>query len=109
MRLLAGLGLLAPISLLALWWALPDAIDSWTDEGTRSILAAVAAGTIGVSLTSILVFVYVQLRLRRLVKALERMGTGELGRSVKAPARGGGVFGQLARAVNRISEALETT
>ncbi len=109
MRLLAGLGLLAPISLLALWLAIPEAIDSWFDEGTRSILAAVAAGTIGVSLTSILVFVYVQLRLRRLVKALERMGTGELGRSVKAPARGGGVFGQLARAVNRISEALETT
>jgi diguanylate cyclase (GGDEF)-like protein len=109
MRLLAGLGLLAPISLLALWMAIPEAIDSWFDEGTRSILAAVAAGTIGVSLTSILVFVYVQLRLRRLVKAIERMGTGEIGIRVKTPARGGGVFGRLGRAVNRISEALETT
>ena len=109
MRLLAALGLLAPISLLGLWVAAPEAIDSWTDEGTRSILAAVAAGTIGVSLTSIIVFVYVQLRLRRLVKAIERMATGELGVNIRPPARGGGVFGRLARAVEGISQALATT
>ena len=90
MRLLAGLGLLAPVSLMALWIAMPDAIASWTDEGTRSILAAIAAGTIGVSLTSVLVFLYIRLRLRRLVRAAERMAAGELGVSLGAPARGGG-------------------
>jgi diguanylate cyclase (GGDEF)-like protein len=108
MRWLAALGLFAPMSVLALWLSVPEAIDSWTDEGTRSIVAAVAAGMIGVSLTSILVFVYVQLRLRRLVKAVERMATGELGVSVRSPARGGGVFGRLARAIDGISLALET-
>ena len=52
MRLLGGLGLLAPISFLAVWMAIPGAIDSWTDDGTRSILAAVVAGSMGVSLTA---------------------------------------------------------
>ncbi|HET7029084.1 MAG TPA: diguanylate cyclase [Candidatus Limnocylindrales bacterium] len=109
MRMLAGLGLLAPVSLIALWLAMPEAIDSWTDEGTRSVLAAIAAGTVGVSLTSILVFLYMRLRLRRLVKAAERMASGELGVSVGAPAKGGGSLGRLARAIDAISSALETT
>src|SRR5204862_4166069 len=44
MRLLGGLGLLAPISLLVVWIAVPDAIDSWTDDGSRSVVAAIVAG-----------------------------------------------------------------
>ena len=109
MRLLAGLGLLAPVSLIALWVAAPEAIDSWTDEGTRSILAALAAGTVGVSLTALLVFVYIRIRLRRLVKAAERMAAGELGVAVRAPGRGGGIEGRLGRAIQAIAAALETT
>jgi diguanylate cyclase (GGDEF)-like protein len=109
MRLLAGLGLLAPVSLFVLWIAMPGAIESWTTEGTRSILGAIGAGTIGVSLTSVLVFLYVRLRLRKLIRAVERMSQGELGVTVGAPIRGGGPIGRLARAIDAISSALETT
>src|SRR5690242_12341285 len=109
MRLLAGLGLLAPVSLIALWIAMPDAIQSWTDDGTRSIVAAAVAAMIGVSLTSVLVFLYMRLRLRKLVRAAERMAAGELGVSLGAPARGGGSIGRLARAIDAISSALDTT
>jgi diguanylate cyclase (GGDEF)-like protein len=73
------------------------------------MLAAVAAGMVGVSLTALLVFVYIRLRLRRLVKAAERMAAGELGVAVRAPVRGGGIEGRLARAIQTIAVALETT
>ena len=109
MRLLALLGLVAPVSLIVLWISAPEAIQSWTDDGTRSILAAVAAGMVGVSLTALIVFVYVRLRLRRLVKAAERMAAGELGVSVRAPRRGGGIEGRLGRAIQSIAVALDTT
>jgi CHASE2 domain-containing sensor protein len=46
MRLLGGLGLLAPICLLVVWIANPGADESWTDDGTRSVLSAVLAGTV---------------------------------------------------------------
>src|SRR4051812_5115715 len=46
MRLLGGLGLLAPVSLVAAWLAFPDVIDAWTGEGTRSVLAALVAGPV---------------------------------------------------------------
>ena len=69
MRLLGGLGLLAPISLLVVWATNPEAIDSWTNEGSRSILAAILAGAMGVSLTAGIVFLYIRLRLRRLIQA----------------------------------------
>ena len=78
MRLLGGLGLLAPISLLVVWVAAPDSINSWTDDGSRSILAALVAGTMGVSLTAALVFGYFRLRLRRLLHAAERLAEGNL-------------------------------
>jgi hypothetical protein len=45
MRLLGGLGLLAPLSLLALWAFAPETVQSWTDGGTRSIVAAIAAAS----------------------------------------------------------------
>ncbi|HLO35640.1 MAG TPA: diguanylate cyclase, partial [Candidatus Deferrimicrobium sp.] len=109
MRLLGGLGLLAPLSLLAVWIARPDAIDAWTDEGSRSILAALVAGTMGVSLTAGLVFLYVRLRLRRLIRAAERIAAGELGVSVDARPKGGGLEARLGRALDAISVALSTT
>jgi diguanylate cyclase (GGDEF)-like protein len=109
MRLLAGLGLLAPIALLAVWIARPDAIDSWTDEGTRSILAAIVAGSIGVSLTAVLVFVYAHVRLRRLIHAAERLADGEMGVDVGAKASDRGLEGRLARAIDAISVQLAET
>jgi diguanylate cyclase (GGDEF)-like protein len=109
MRLLGGLGLLAPISLLVVWITNPGAIDSWTNEGSRSILAAVLAGAIGVSLTAGIVFLYVRLRLRRLIQAAERLANGELDVPMTARPSDRGLEGRLGRAIGAISVALAET
>jgi len=108
-RLLGGLGLVAPVVLLAVLIGMPTAVDSWVDEGVRSIVAAVAAGAIGVSMTAIVVFLYVRIRFWRIIRASERLAAGELGVTVRAPATGHGLEGRLARAVNAISAALAET
>ncbi len=109
MRLLGGLGLLAPISLVVLWIANPGSIGSLIDDGSRAVLAAIVAGIMGVSLTAGIVFLYVRLRLRRLIRAAERIAAGELGVSVDARPRGGGLEGRLGRAIDAISVALDET
>jgi diguanylate cyclase (GGDEF)-like protein len=109
MRLLGGLGLLAPISLVAAWLAFPDVIDSWSDEGSRSVLAAIVAGTIGVSLTAAFVFLYVRLRFRRLIRAAENLAAGGLDVDIRARQRGGGLEGRLGRAIEGIAVALAET
>ncbi|HEY3164656.1 MAG TPA: diguanylate cyclase, partial [Candidatus Limnocylindrales bacterium] len=109
MRLLGGLGLLAPISLLVALVAFPDLVDSWTDEGTRSVLAALVAGTIGISLTATIVLFTALIRLRKLIRAAERLATGKLGVSVNARPRGGGLEGRLGRAIDAIAVALAET
>ena len=106
MRLLGGLGLLAPISLLVVWVAAPDSINSWTDHGGRSILAALVAGTMGVSLTAALVFGYFRLRLRRLLHAAERLAEGNLDVQTGAKTRSLGLEGRLGRAIDAIAVAL---
>ena len=109
MRLLGGLGLVAPVVLIAVFIGMPTAVDSWVDEGARSIAAAIAAGSMGVSLTAVVVFLYVRVRFWRIVRASERLARGELGVSVKAPAKGHGLEGRLARAINAISANLSET
>jgi diguanylate cyclase (GGDEF)-like protein len=109
MRLLGGLGLLAPISLLVALVAFPDLVDSWTDEGTRSVLAALVAGTIGISLTATIVLFTALIRLRKLIRAAERLATGKLEVSVNPRPRGGGLEGRLGRAIDAIAVALAET
>jgi diguanylate cyclase (GGDEF)-like protein len=109
MRLLGALGLVAPVALLVLFTAMPSALNSWVDEGARSIVAAVAAGAVGVSLTAVLVAAYVRLRLRGIIRAVERLAQGDLGISLRAPERGGGTEGRLSRAINAISTSLAAT
>jgi diguanylate cyclase (GGDEF)-like protein len=109
MRLLGGLGLAAPVAFLVVYLAMPTALESWIDEGNRSIVAALAAGAIGVSLTAMLLLAYIPYRMRRLVKAAEQLAAGELGVTVKAPAKGRGIEGRLARAINAISSSLAET
>ena len=109
MRLLVGLGLLAPAALVVLFVAMPSTFDSWLDEGERSILAAVAAATVGVSLTAALMLVYLPYRLRRLVKAAERLAAGDLDVQVHAPDRGRGLEGRLGRAINTVAASLTET
>ncbi len=109
MRLLGGLGLLAPLSFLAVWLTMPAVIDSWFNEGSRSILVAFVAGSMGVSLTAGIVFLYVRLRLRRLIQAAERLAAGELGVSVGSLPTSRGLEGRLGRAIDAISVALTET
>ncbi|MEX2011454.1 MAG: diguanylate cyclase [Chloroflexota bacterium] len=107
MRILGGLGLLAPVGLVVLVFLDPHALDAWFEHGTPSIIAALVAGTLGVSLTSLLVFGFVRLRFVRLVRAAERIAEGELGVEVKVPL--GGLEARLAHAVNGISVAIAAT
>jgi diguanylate cyclase (GGDEF)-like protein len=109
MRLLGVLGLLAPVALVSLWIGMPGAFDSWLQEGTRSIVAAVAGGTLGVSLTAAIVFLYIRLRLRRLIKAAERIAAGEVGVTVGSKPRDRGLEGRLGRAIDSIAIALAET
>jgi diguanylate cyclase (GGDEF)-like protein len=109
MRLLGGLGLLAPISLLVVWISVPEAIDSWTNEGSRSILAAIVAGAIGVSLTAGIVFLYIRLRLRGLIHAAERLAAGDLAANAAVRPSARGLEGRLGRAIESIGLALAET
>jgi len=107
MRILGGLGLLAPVGLVVLVFLDPHALDAWFEHGAQSIIAALVAGTLGVSLTSLLVFGFVRLRFVRLVTAAERIAGGELGVEVTVPL--GGLESRLAHAVNGISVAIAAT
>ncbi len=107
MRLLGVLALAAPVAIGALSLFVPDALISWFDEGHRSIFAAIAAGAIGVSLTALVVAAHFRYRFARLVKAAERIAKGDY--AIHVTARGAGLEGRLAAAVNDISGALADT
>ena len=108
MRLMAILGLAAPVALAILLIGMPSAFESWLDEGLRSIAAAIAAAVVGVSLTAVLMLAYVPYRLRRLVKAAEQLAAGELDVSVRA-RKGRGLEARLSRAINTIAASLTET
>ena len=107
MRLLGVLALAAPVAIGALSLFVPDALDSWIDEGYRSIFAAITAGAIGVSLSALVVAAHFRYRFARLVKAAERIAKGDYATQVSA--RGAGLEGRLAAAVNEISGAMADT
>jgi diguanylate cyclase (GGDEF)-like protein len=109
MRLLGGLGLAAPVLLIALLIAMPSALNSWIDEGLRSVVAAVAAGVVGVSLTSVLVAAWSRQRLRRIIKVAERLAQGDFGATLLVPETGGGAEDRLARAINLIATSMAAT
>jgi diguanylate cyclase (GGDEF)-like protein len=107
MRLLGVLALAAPVAIGTLSLFVPDALVSWIDGGHRSVLAAITAGAIGVSLTALVVAAHFRFRFARLVKAAERIAQGDY--TIQVPARGFGLEGRLAGAVNDISGALADT
>ncbi len=104
MRLLGFLALVAPISLAILLLTMPEAAASWFDEGARSVLATLVAGTIGVSLTALLVAAYVRLHFSRLVAAAEQIASGDY--TITVERAGTGLERRLATAINGISTAL---
>ncbi len=106
LRLLGGLGLLAPVAFVVLWISMPGALVSWVDDGARSVIAAIAAGILGVSLTAGIVFLYVRLRFRRLILAAERLAAGRLDVNLKTKTAARGLEGRLGRAIDAISVTL---
>jgi diguanylate cyclase (GGDEF)-like protein len=107
MRLIGVLALAAPVAIGALFLFVPDALLSWIDDGLRSMLAAIGAGAIGVSLTALVVGAHFRYRFSRLVKAAERIAGGDY--TIQVPSRGPGLEGRLSSAVNDISGALADT
>ncbi len=107
MRLLGVLALAAPVALGILFASAPDLAAEWIDEVSRSVIAAVAAATIAVALTAASIYLLMRYRFGRLVKAAERIAAGDYG--VTVTARGGGLDGRLASAINGIAAALTQT
>jgi diguanylate cyclase (GGDEF)-like protein len=104
MRLLGILALAAPVVLGVLFVSMPTFAAEWMNEGSRAVIAAVAAATVGVSLTAVAVALLFRIRFGRLVKAAERLGAGDF--SVTVKPRGSGLEGRLARAINGLAVAL---
>ncbi len=107
MRLLGVLALAAPVALGILFVSQPALAAEWIDEVSRSVIAAIAAATIAVALTTACVYLMVRWRFGRLVKAAERLASGDYSVSVTAGATG--LDGRLARAINGISLRLSET
>src|SRR3954452_7051614 len=104
MRLIGVLALAAPVALGLLLVAAPDALASWLDPGSRSVLAALVAGIVGVWLTAILVGGYFRYRFVVLSRAAERIAAGDYATTV--PVRGRGLEARLASAINGTAVAL---
>ena len=107
MRLLGVLALAAPVALGILFVSQPALAAAWIDEVSRSVIAAIAAATIAVALTTTSVYLMVRWRFGRLVKAAERLAGGDY--SVSVSAGDSGLDGRLARAINGISLRLSDT
>ena len=106
-RLFGVLALAAPVALGLLFLTTPDLTASWVDDGVRSVVAAFAAGTVGVALTSAAFWVLTHLRFRRLVDAAERLAAGDY--SVSVSSGGRGLESRLGKAINGISASLADT
>jgi diguanylate cyclase (GGDEF)-like protein len=106
-RLLGILALVAPVAVALLLVADPGLTAYWVGDGSRSMVAAVTAVTIGVAMTSALAWLMVLLRFGRLVKAAELIAKGDY--TVAVPTSGGGLETRLAVAINGISTALADT
>ena len=107
MRLLGVLALVTPVAVGALLLSDPSLTAYWVDDGSRSVVAAMAALTMGVALTSSLSWLIVRLRYGRLVKAAERIAGGDY--TVAVSTRGGGLETRLGVAINGISASLADT
>lgn len=106
-RLFGVLALATPAVLGLLFLTVPDLSASWVDDGDRSLIAAFAAGTAGVALTSTAVWVLMQLRFGRLVDAAERIAAGDY--TVSVSSGGKGLESRLGTAINDISASLADT
>ena len=107
MRLLGVLALVTPVMVGILFLSDPELTASWVDAGSRSLVSAITAVSIGVAFTSLICWTIVRIRYGRLVKAAERIASGDY--SVTVPERGGGIETRLGVAINRIAASLAET
>ncbi|MEA2611331.1 MAG: hypothetical protein QOI37_1546 [Chloroflexota bacterium] len=107
MRLLGVLALVAPAAVGILLVTDPDLTAAWVEHGSRSVVAAIAAVTIGVAMTAGLSWLIFRLRFGRLVKAAEEIAAGDY--AIKVSTRGGGIEARLGVAINEISTSLADT
>ncbi len=107
MRLLGVLALAAPLAFGILLFVQPDALSSWSDEGVRSMAAAIVAAAVGVTLTALLGAAYVRFRFGSIVRAAEQIAGGDYTTTVVA--RNHALEGRLAVAMNDIASALADT
>jgi diguanylate cyclase (GGDEF)-like protein len=106
MRLLALLGVAAPAAALGLLLVVP-ATATADVEGVRTVIQAVAAAMLSVSLAASLSWAYLRYRLAEVVRAAEGMANGDY--AVSVTVNGRTLEGRLATALNTIGTALTTT
>ena len=106
-RFLGGLGLLAPLALLIANFVAPGALVRPLDPLSDATARILVAAAIGASGTALVTWLFLQWRLRRLVRAAERVAKGDL--SVRVKTSSLGVEGRLAKSINGIAQALAET
>ncbi|MFP5343104.1 MAG: diguanylate cyclase [Candidatus Limnocylindria bacterium] len=107
MRLLAVLALAAPAALGILIVAVPDLVLASLDAGGRTLVTAIATAAVGVSMTALLVAGWFRFRFAGLVRAAERIASGDYTSSVGQ--RHTGLERRLAVAMDEIATALADT
>ena len=68
---------MAPAAVGILLVTDPDLIAAWVEHGSRSVVAAITAVTIGVAMTAALSWLIFRLRFVRLIKAAEEIAAGD--------------------------------
>jgi hypothetical protein len=106
-RLLGILALAAAVGIGILLMFAPEVMAPWVEAPVRPAISALVAACLGVVLTSILVRAHMGYRFDRLVKAAERIASGDY--TAYVTPRGGALEARLAQAVNDIAAALVDT
>ncbi|HEX2470402.1 MAG TPA: diguanylate cyclase [Candidatus Limnocylindrales bacterium] len=106
-RLLGILALAAAVGIGILLMFAPEVMAPWVEAPVRPAISALVAACLGVILTSILVRAHMGYRFDRLVKAAERIASGDY--TAYVTPRGGAMETRLAQAVNDIAAALVDT
>ena len=106
-RLLGILALAAAVGIGIVLMFAPEVMAPWVEAPLRPAISALVAAGVGVILTSILVRSHMNYRFDRLVKAAERIASGDY--TANVVPRGTGLEARLAHAVNGIAAALVDT
>jgi diguanylate cyclase (GGDEF)-like protein len=107
LRLLGILALVAPAAAGLLLVTEPELTAFWVEPGSRSVVAAITAVTLGVAMTSVLAWLVGRLRFGNFVKAAEQIAAGDY--TVRVSTGGGGLQTRLGVAINGISASLADT